>query len=132
MKVTLVILNILLCYITGINAQSDMKTNDPDFSIFQLTELKERMSASDRPWLSVMDGDNILTGIYALSAGAEDRQSPHDTDEVYYVVSGKGKFMAGEEEVAFKSGSILFVKAGVTHRFFDIEEDMVSVVFFDK
>lgn len=60
------------------------------------------------------------------------KKSPHDTDEVYYVVSGTGKFKAGEEKVSIKAGSILFVKAKVAHRFYDIEEDMVLLVFFDK
>ena len=79
-----------------------------------------------------MNGKNVLTGLYMLKAGVEDRQRPHDTDEVYYVVSGKSKFMAGGKEVEAKAGSILFVKAEVEHRFFDIEEDLVLVVFFDQ
>lgn len=112
--------------------QTKEPKKDPDLASFDLEEMVSTLDKSGRPWLSVMQGENVLTGIYKLKAGAEDKQSPHKTDEVYYVVSGKGRFKAGEEEVEVKSGSILFVKADVVHHFFDISEDLVMVVFFDK
>ena len=90
------------------------------------------LAPTGRPWLPFMQGKNVLTGLYMLKVGAEDRQRPHDTDEVYYVAAGKGKFVAGGEEVTIQTGSILFVKAAVEHRFFDIEEDLILVVFFDQ
>ncbi len=109
-----------------------METSDPDFASFQLKSLVDELAEKGGPWLPFMQGKNVLTGLYHLKAGAEDRQRPHDTDEVYFVASGQGKFMAGEEETGVKTGSILFVKAGVQHHFFDITEDLVLIVFFDQ
>lgn len=39
-------------------------------------------------------------------------------------------FQAGDEKANIKEGSILFVKAEVPHRFYEIEEDLQVLVFF--
>jgi len=112
--------------------QVDTFPSAPNLAAFELDSLIAQLKPTGRPWMPIMKGKNVLTGLYMLKAGAEDQQKPHDTDEVYYVVSGKGKFEAGGEKVIAQTGSILFVKAAVAHRFFDIEEDLVLVVFFDQ
>lgn len=104
-----------------------------DFVGYELEDLKEQLSnQGGSPWLPFLQGENVLTGLYVLKAGTEDRQQPHDTDEVYYVVSGKSDFSAGDQKTTAQAGSILFVKAEIEHRFFNIEEDLVVVVFFDQ
>jgi quercetin dioxygenase-like cupin family protein len=73
---------------------------------------------------------SMSAGLYALAAGSEDPQSPHSEDELYYVARGKAKFRAGADERAVGPGSLLFVAAGVAHRFYDITEDLQILVFF--
>ena len=113
-------------------SQSETMKEDPALATFELQELVSQLEDSGRPWIPFFRGKNVLTGIYRLKAGAEDRQQPHDTDEVYYVASGKAKFTVGDETVDIKAGTILFVKAEAEHRFSHIEEDLVLVVFFDQ
>ena len=60
----------------------------------------------------------------------EDRQSPHDRDEVYVGARGCGTFFDGRERHAFGPGSFAFVAAGETHRFEDFDEDFAVWVFF--
>jgi mannose-6-phosphate isomerase-like protein (cupin superfamily) len=72
----------------------------------------------------------ISAGIYVLSAGSIDPQSPHHQDELYYVVRGRGRFRAGDEDAEISAGSLLFVAAEVEHRFYDIEEELSVLVFF--
>jgi mannose-6-phosphate isomerase-like protein (cupin superfamily) len=59
-----------------------------------------------------------------------DTQTPHDRDEVYVVVSGSGTFRAGERRAAFAAGDVLFVAAGVEHRFETFTEDFATWVVF--
>ncbi len=73
---------------------------------------------------------SMSAGVYVLSAGAEDRQSPHLEDEVYYVVRGRGKFQRGREEMSALPGDVLFVPARALHRFHSIEEELVLLVVF--
>ena len=69
-------------------------------------------------------------GVFTLKAGATDMQGPHDEDEVYFVVEGKGRLRVEGEERAVERGSILYVQATSEHSFFEIEEDMTMLVFF--
>lgn len=59
-----------------------------------------------------------------------DRQQPHTRDELYVIISGHGTFLNGAERTAFAPGDVLFVPAGVTHRFIDFSTDFSTWVFF--
>jgi mannose-6-phosphate isomerase-like protein (cupin superfamily) len=72
----------------------------------------------------------MSAGLYVLAAGATDLQRPHHEDEMYYVVRGRGRFRAGDQDQEISAGSILFVAAEVEHRFFDITEELAMLVFF--
>lgn len=72
----------------------------------------------------------MSAGMYVLSAGSIDPQSPHHQDELYYVVRGRGRFRAGDEDTEISAGSLLFVAAEVEHKFYDIEEELSVLVFF--
>ena len=59
-----------------------------------------------------------------------DPQEPHDRDEIYIVASGHGMFVRGEERVPFRASDLLFVPAGVTHRFEEFSADLATWVVF--
>ncbi|MFI6928692.1 cupin domain-containing protein [Nonomuraea spiralis] len=69
-------------------------------------------------------------GTYSIPAGAVDGQSPHNEDEIYVVTAGRGSFTSGGVTVEVGPGSSLFVPAREEHRFHDITEDLVTLVFF--
>lgn len=58
------------------------------------------------------------------------RQTPHDRDEVYVVASGSGWFVNGDTREPFEAGEVLFVPAGVEHRFEDYTDDFATWVIF--
>jgi mannose-6-phosphate isomerase-like protein (cupin superfamily) len=59
-----------------------------------------------------------------------DRQHPHTRDEVYVVISGSGFFQCGPDRRLFQASEVLFVPAGVDHRFEEFSEDFATWVFF--
>jgi mannose-6-phosphate isomerase-like protein (cupin superfamily) len=59
-----------------------------------------------------------------------DPQSPHTRDEVYVVVAGRGQFRNGPDRHPFGPGDVLFVAAGVIHRFEEFSDDLAVWVFF--
>jgi len=59
-----------------------------------------------------------------------DNQTPHTRDEVYIVASGAGTFINGSERHEFETGELLFVPAGVEHRFVDFTDDFSTWVIF--
>ena len=120
---------LLLILFSGMMSAQDI---DPAFAKFEVDSLLSQMKEDGKPWLSFFDGENLFTGVYVLEKGAVDRQQPHKTDEVYYVLSGESKMEVNGEVSSVQKGDVLFVKAGAKHRFFDIVEDLQLLVFFEK
>ncbi len=60
----------------------------------------------------------------------EDKQTPHDRDEIYVIISGTGTFLNADRSSEFSPGDFLFVKARVTHRFINFTSDFSTWVFF--
>src|SRR4051812_35033384 len=81
-------------------------------------------------WREFLRVPSLSIGLYHLKAGEPDTQKPHTEDEVYYVVSGRATFRAGDEERPVGPGTLLFVERLVDHRFFDIREDLTVLVLF--
>jgi mannose-6-phosphate isomerase-like protein (cupin superfamily) len=59
-----------------------------------------------------------------------DPQQPHTRDEVYVIVQGRGTFLNGDARHTFGPGDLLFVPAGVVHRFEDFTDDLAMWVVF--
>ena len=59
-----------------------------------------------------------------------DPQSPHDRDEIYFIVSGSGDCIVAGERAAFAAGDALFVPAHTEHRFENFTPDFAAWVAF--
>jgi mannose-6-phosphate isomerase-like protein (cupin superfamily) len=55
-----------------------------------------------------------------------DQQTPHDQDEVYIVVRGRGVLLHDGKRDPFGPGDFLFVAAGTEHRFEDFSHDFLT------
>ncbi len=97
---------------------------------FEILDVITMQKSLGERYLEFFKGDNLSLGIYSLPVGDEDPQKPHTEDEVYYVVSGHAKIRVGDTDRSVKPGSIVFVGAGVYHRFFDITENLMVMVVF--
>ena len=82
-----------------------------------------------RRFAELLTHGTLSVEIYA-PRGA-DPQTPHTRDEIYFVAKGRGTFWNGAERHPFAPGDLLFVPAGVPHRFEDFSDDLaVWVVFY--
>lgn len=97
---------------------------------FEIRELVERQAAQGRPYLEFLSVPDLSLGLYVLAPGEPDRQQPHTEDEAYYVLAGRGRITVGEEVRDVVEGSVVFVAAGVPHRFHDIDEELRLLVVF--
>ena len=98
----------------------------------RLGDALERIAArggKPKPFEVMLTHGSARIGVYA-PRGA-DPQLPHDQDEVYIVARGTGVFLNGAGRGQFGPGDMLFVPAGVTHRFESFSDDLaVWVVFY--
>ena len=117
-------------------------------TFLQIAEQLQQREVSGKSYLEFLRVPSMSAGVYVLPAGGVDLQSPHKEDEVYYVIRGHARMRvgsaghssgSGNEKVSehdgvadqeIEQGSIIFVAANVEHKFYDITEELVVLVFF--
>jgi len=107
-------------------------TDEARFRAFQADDLKTAADARGNAYYPFLTKSSVALGLYRLSAGADDRQQPHDEDEVYVVLEGQATFDVGGRRTPVKPGTVLYVPARAPHRFVDIEKDLAIIVLFSK
>jgi quercetin dioxygenase-like cupin family protein len=105
-------------------------TDGPKSWSGRIEEIDQQRAQSRKSYSEFLRVPAMSAGLYVLPAGANDPQSPHHEDETYYVIRGKARFRAGEEDSQVAAGSVLFVAAEVEHRFYDITEELAVLVVF--
>jgi mannose-6-phosphate isomerase-like protein (cupin superfamily) len=83
---------------------------------------------SGAPFVTMMAGGTMSVEVYAPKGA--DLQEPHAQDELYFIHSGAGEIVIGEQRFAAAPGDAFFVAAGVAHRFENFSEDFVTWVVF--
>ncbi|HEY6769717.1 MAG TPA: cupin domain-containing protein [Candidatus Sulfotelmatobacter sp.] len=101
-----------------------------DAEFFTTDNLENDRTQSGLRYLEFLRVPAMSAGVYVLSAGGSDPQKPHQQDEMYYVLRGRARFQAGKEDREVAVGSVIFVAAGVEHRFYDIADELSVLVFF--
>jgi quercetin dioxygenase-like cupin family protein len=99
-------------------------------SFFNIEDVGKQRQQSGKRYFEFLRVPAMSAGVYVLSAGSTDPQPPHKEDEMYYVVRGRGCMRAGSDDQAVSEGSVIFVAAGVEHRFHEITEELTVLVFF--
>src|ERR687893_441186 len=97
---------------------------------FVAKELLAGLDSSVHDFAEFFRSSALSLTVARWPAGSVDGQEPHTEDEVYYVVSGRARISVADEDAAVGPRSVVFVAAGVEHRFHDIEEDVEVVVFW--
>jgi mannose-6-phosphate isomerase-like protein (cupin superfamily) len=106
-----------------------------------MSELKSGFHGSFDKWLGRLPTPEGQSFAVAFKHGSlrlglfaprgTDLQQPHAQDEMYVVIRGEGQFINGDTRYQFGPGDVLFVPAGVEHRFEDFSDDLaVWVVFY--
>lgn len=97
---------------------------------FTMEDLHQAQAEGQRAYHEFLRVPALSGGLYVLEAGAPDPQSPHGEDEVYVVMSGRGEIVVGGEVRPVGPGTVVYVAAGVEHRFLNIAERLEVLVFF--
>lgn len=97
---------------------------------FRMDELDAERAANNGAYLRFLHERNMSAGLYAVNAGEADPQQPHAQDEVYMVISGHGSITVGAETTSVGRGSVVYVPAGVAHKFHHVTEDLRVLVVF--
>jgi len=77
-----------------------------------------------------LNHENLSAGILVLQPGEEDTQTPHDSDEMYYVIKGDGYLKINKKDYSASTGKAFFVAKDVDHYFFGNKTELVVMYFF--
>ena len=116
----------------------------PEVQFFSMIELEKVRAQLGSRYFEFLRVPAMSSGVYVLSAGSVDPQQPHHEDEMYYIVRGRARFQTGgeirrqkdrqvgdqQEDREVGAGDVIFVGAGVSHRFHAITEELTVFVFF--
>ncbi|HSL64604.1 MAG TPA: cupin domain-containing protein [Gaiellaceae bacterium] len=96
---------------------------------FGVQDAVRRLQAAGGGYEVVHESPGLELGVYVLVAPEPDRQQPHDDDEVYLVLEGRGALEVEGDSIRLEEGDAAFVAAGADHRFTGYEGLAVLVVF---
>src|SRR5688500_3202038 len=94
-------------------------------------QVRRRLADGEGGYEVVHSSAGLELGVYVLVAPEPDRQQPHEWDEVYIVLEGRGTLEVEGEEIPVYEGGAIYVKAGADHRFTGYE-GLSLFVIFDK
>ncbi|AUG78640.1 hypothetical protein CFP65_3860 [Kitasatospora sp. MMS16-BH015] len=98
--------------------------------LFRLDQLDAERAANDGAYLRFLKERHMSAGLYALAPGETDTQTPHAQDEIYQIVSGRAELTVGDETATVGRGCVVYVPAGVPHRFHHVTEELRVLVVF--
>jgi mannose-1-phosphate guanylyltransferase len=91
-------------------------------------DLLEQLKQEDRHYGEVLSGQwrKVERGRYP----DPEHKTPHEEDELYYIISGSGTASVDEETFAIEEGDVVYVEKGVKHDFYDIDDELVALIVF--
>ncbi len=95
----------------------------------EVEAVRRRLSAGTGGYEIVHRSPGLEVGVYVLVAPEPDHQQPHEDDELYFVLEGRGTLTVEGEEIAMTEGQAAFVPAGAEHSFTGYEGLSLLVTF---
>lgn len=99
---------------------------------FTKEQIEAGRNSSENVYNSFIETSTMVAGLYMLpkSLGGDDTLI-HDFDEINYVVNGSAKFKMNNTVIDVKPGSIMWVKRGIGHYFYDLSDDFDVFILFE-
>ncbi|MEO9294212.1 MAG: cupin domain-containing protein [Nitrososphaera sp.] len=98
---------------------------------FDLYDLVSQIP-KDSYWVDFLKVRRMEAGVLSLKPGEKDTQTPHDSDELYYVTQGSGVVKVGNEDMPVRAGSVIFIPAHVPHHFYGNKDTLTVLYVFSE
>src|SRR5262249_30864053 len=91
--------------------------------VIRLAEAQAGMASADDRSIRVLQRGTL--DVTLGTPARPNEQTPHEQDEVYIVIRGRGVLFHDGKRNPFESGDFLFVAAATEHRFEDFSDDLL-------
>ncbi len=98
--------------------------------IFELKDLTSRLEKEGAYFLDFLKIRDLEAGIIVLRPEQRDTQGPHSVDELYYIIEGSGWMELGKTKQPVNKGNVIFVPAGMHHKFYGNKDELVILYVF--
>jgi mannose-6-phosphate isomerase-like protein (cupin superfamily) len=97
---------------------------------FDIKKYIDKIKNSDNYFHTFINHTNIAAGILVLKPGQTDTQTPHDSDELYYIISGDGFLKINNRDYEITEGNAYYVQKDTPHKFFGNKNELRVLYFF--
>ena len=97
---------------------------------FDLTTYLKKIKNGNSYFQTFINKPSLATGVLVLQPGEEDTQEPHESDEVYYVISGDGFLKIKDKDYKVSKDKLFFVAKNVEHYFHENKKELKVLYFF--
>ena len=97
---------------------------------YDLSAYLEKIKNNNSYFHTFINKDSLAAGVLVLKPGEEDTQTPHDSDEVYYVISGDGFLKIKDKDYSVSKDKLFFVAKNVEHYFHGNTKQLKVLYFF--
>ena len=97
---------------------------------YDLDTYLEKIKNNNSYFQTFINKDSLAAGVLVLKPGEEDTQTPHDSDEVYYVISGNGFLKIKDKNYKVFKNKLFFVAKDVEHCFHGNTTELKVLYFF--
>ena len=97
---------------------------------FDLSTYLEKIKKSSSYFHTFINRDSLAAGVLVLQPGEEDMQTPHENDEVYYIISGNGFLKIKDKDYKVSKDKLFFVAKDVEHCFHGNTKELKVLYFF--
>ena len=97
---------------------------------FDLSTYVKKIKNSNSYFETFINKSSLAAGVLVLKSGEEDTQEPHDSDEVYYVISGDGFLKIKDKDYKVSKDKVFFVAKDVAHYFHGNKTELKVLYFF--
>ncbi|AFS83093.1 cupin domain-containing protein [Candidatus Nitrosopumilus sediminis] len=97
---------------------------------YDLDTYLEKIKNNNSYFDTFINKDSLATGILFLKPGEEDTQTPHDSDEVYFIISGDGYLKIKNKDYKVSKDKLFFVAKDVEHFFHGNTKELKVLYFF--
>ena len=91
----------------------------------------DKMKNGNKYWLSIVEEKNLETGVLFLQPGKKDNQSPHNKDEIYFILKGDGFLNINGTDYSVEENKLFFVKRNTNHFFHGNKTTIKSIYFLN-
>lgn len=97
---------------------------------YDLDTYLEKIKNNNSYFQTFINKGSLAAGVLVLKPGEEDTQTPHDSDEVYYVISGNGFLKIKDKDYKISKDKLFFVSKDVEHCFHGNTKELKVLYFF--